>query len=538
VLNTPQSESPIRNAQRAPESAIRNFDMLGSILLIIAVVGMVAVAWRSPSAQGYYDMHRAETLLGQGRYSQAQSLLEETLLTYDSPQLRLDLSYAYLARRDAERAERQARLALDGALPELKAAAWAQLGRVLAFAGRDTEALDAWAASSQAAAPYPDIQPVNQAARSALWHTAMIYWSQADWDTARHYLEALSAGTDVYASSARVKLAQLLAPTQQNLPIPSPSQGNASGNAQAAIPNLRVPGLGEGLPADEMDRTITNLRLAAGQVKQAAQNGANEAEINTIWGGSFLQQGEDKLARDYLQRALSTAPDYEPTHARLALALLNLGQSDAAFQHLDTAVRLDASDPLPHHVLATLYVQSADWKRAKEQLDIIRRLEPAGVEMHLQWAEYYRLLGEYDQAENEYIDAANLQVSGAAAPSGTNAPLTLARFYTDVRGFGCEKGLPAGRQSLALHPDDPASFDAVGWALMLCKQPKDAVSGLEEAVKVAPDVPRYRLHLAKVYAALGRYADAREQYDWVLDLDPGGPLERLALNDLVLLPRN
>jgi len=106
-----------------------------------------------------------------------------------------------------------------------------------------------------------------------------------------------------------------------------------------------------------------------------------------------------------------------------------------------------------------------------------------------------------------------------------------------VRGFGCEKGLPAARASLALHPDDPASFDAVGWALMLCNQPRDALRGLEGAVRAAPNVPRYHLHLAKAYKALGRYADAREQYNRVLDLDPGGPLERLALDDLVRLPR-
>ena len=283
----------------------------------------------------------------------------------------------------------------------------------------------------------------------------MIYWSRADWDTARHDLEALSSGADIYALSARIKLAQFLLPTQPNMPIPLPSQDRAAGNLQTAIPDLRVPGLSEGLSTVEMAQITTNLRLAAAQARQSAQKGAGEAEIDTTWGGSYLQQGEYKLARDYLQRALTGNSDYEPAHARLALAQLNLGEGDAASQHLDAAVRLDPTDPLPHHVLAIFYVQRAEWDRAKEQLDVLRKLEPGGVEMHLQWADYYRLLGEYDQAENEYIDAANLQVSGAAAPGGTNAPLTLARFYTDVRGFGCEKGLPAGRRVARPPPQRP-----------------------------------------------------------------------------------
>jgi Tfp pilus assembly protein PilF len=519
------------------ESKTQNRDTLASILLIVTVVGLVAVAWGSPSAQGYYEMRRAETLLVERRYSQAQTLLEQTLPIYDSPQIRLDLSYAYLARRDAVRAERQARIALADAPPYLRTAAWAQLGRVLSFAGRDAEALDAWAEAQKAATPYNDIDSVGYEARSALWHSAMTHWSQADWVSARSDLEKLSSGTDIYAMSARVRLIQLLAPAQHSVVLPSTGDINAIPNPQSPIPQLNVPGLSEGLSVGEMEQVIADLSAVYAQAENAAQNGSGEAEISTIWGGSYLQQGENRLAREYLEGALAFNPDYEPAHARLALALLNLGDEQAASQHMDTAVRLDASDPLPHHLLARLHIQQSDWVRAEEQLTILRKLEPSSVEVHLQWAEYYRLQGEYDKAENEYIDAANLQISGVAAPSGTNAPLILAHFYTDVRGFGCEKGLPAARQSLALHPNDPASFDAIGWALMLCKQPRDALSGLEEAVKAAPDVPRYRLHLAKIYSALGRYADAREQYGWVLDLDPGGLLERPALDDLVALPK-
>jgi tetratricopeptide (TPR) repeat protein len=505
------------------------------LLLVAGLVGAVALAWNGRAGQGSYAEHRAETLLSEGRYSDAQAMLEPTLLMYDAPQERLALSYAYLARRDAVRAERQARIALNIASPPLQAAAWAQLGRVLAFEGRDSEALEAWKMAQQAAAPYSNIKSVSEQARSALWHTVMTHWSQADWKAARSDLEALATGTDVYAQSARVKLAELLAPGDPNMPLPTINKLAATGTSP--VPDLRVPGLGEGLTDDEMAQVMANLRQAQAAASAAKQSGQSQASIDTIWGGSYLQQGENDLALDALRKALSQDPNYEPAHARLALALLNLGEGDSASKEIDTAVRLDASDPLPHHVLANLDIQREQWDQAQQQLTILRQLEPTSVETYLQWAEYYRLLGEYNQAENQYIEAANLQLSGVAPPSDTNAPLTLSHFYTDVRGFGCEKGLPAARESLALHPDDPASFDAVGWSLMLCGQPKDALSGLEGAVKAAPDVPRYHLHLAKVYSALGRYADAREQYNWVLDLDPGGPLERLALDGIVLLPR-
>ncbi|MEO8287390.1 MAG: tetratricopeptide repeat protein [Chloroflexota bacterium] len=517
--------------------ALRGLEIAGSVMLIVGLGLLIAVAWNSKPSEGYYAMYRAESLLSDGRYTGAQSLLERTLPIYNSPQLRLDLSYAYLARRDDVRAERQARIALAEAPPPLQAAGWAQLGRVLLFAGRDTEAMAALDEAQKRAALYPDDQAVVAQRRSALWHAAMVHWSRGEWQAAEQSLDELAHGSGIYAESARVKLAQLLAPEQADMALPAIDDLEDGISAGSPVPAMRVPGVVEGLSHEEMQAILSNLRLAQGEAARAAQSGASEAAVETIWGGSFLQQGENRLARQYLERAVLHQPDYAPAHSRLALALLNLAEPEAAFEHLQTAIRLDGLDALAHNVMARLYMQQRDWDRALEQLTILRRLEPSEVEVHLQWAEYYRLQGEYEQAENEYVDAANLQIAGVAASGGSNAPLILARFYTDVRGFGCEKGLPAARQSLALYPDDPASFDAVGWSLVLCKETQQAVSGLEGAVKLAPDVARYRLHLAKAYMELGRNDDAREQYGWVLDLDPGGPLERLAMSDLVKLPR-
>ncbi|MGA7730592.1 MAG: hypothetical protein WCD37_04905, partial [Chloroflexia bacterium] len=104
--------------------------VLGRWLLISAMSLAILSAWlNNPRADGHYALGRANSLLREGRYSQAMSLLEETLKTYQGPQVRLSLSYAYLARRDPVRAERQARLALPLASPPLRPLALAQLGR-------------------------------------------------------------------------------------------------------------------------------------------------------------------------------------------------------------------------------------------------------------------------------------------------------------------------------------------------------------------------------------------------------------------------
>lgn len=523
--------------------------ILGRWLLLLTLILAVATAWlNNPKADGFYALGRANSLLRDGRYSPAMALLEETLKTYQGPQIRLSLSFAYLARRDEVRAERQVRIALPTASPPLRPLLLAQLGRVLRFAGRGDEALAAFASAEEEAASYPAADPVREAVRSAHWHEAMIYWARGDWTAARDRLERLTSGSDRYAMASRVRLAQLLAPTDSaatsRLAVEA-RQLLAKPEATLSIPNMRVPGLSEGLSNGEAERSLTTLDAARLEVSSLTQLGSDQVSIWVLWGGAYLQMGEPLLARQYLEMALVSQPDSASAHARLGLALFTLGDAETALEHVETAVTLDTDDPLPRHILARIYTALGDWDEAEAQLQALNRLQPDGVETHLEWAQFYRLQGEYDLAEGEYIDAVNAQITASVLPPGsllggveeeTNAGLLLARFYTDIRGFGCEKGLPAARQAVVLRPDDPAGFDAVGWALVICNRPADALSTLEEAVRRSPDQPRYHFHLARAYRDLERYADAREQYNITMDLDPKGSWEYLALTDLVAFP--
>jgi tetratricopeptide (TPR) repeat protein len=521
---------------------------LGSVALVAALVLVIWLAWHgNPSADASYTLGRANGLLQQSRYGEAQALLEGTLKTFTGPQVRLSLSYVYLAQRNVELAERQARLALVDASPPLRPLILTQLGRVLRFAGRADDALLVWNQATQESASYPESPQATLAGRSALWQTAMTQWARQDWDASRSTLQELAGENDLYGRSADVKLAQLLAPGDPDGSLNMEARAKASGDSpmRPAIPDLRVPGLAEGLPGDVITSTLTTLDNARAQVAQALSRGDPEAAIRTLWAGMYLQQGENGLAQSLLEKV---KPDYAPAQTRLALAMLNQGDTAGALPHLQKSIALDGRDPLTRHVLVRLYTAKGDWALAEEQLRVLDTLEPDGIETHLDWAEFYRLQGDFDKAEGEYIAATNAQIvaSTLAASGGqsqdadgstANAALTLARFYTDVRGLGCDKGLPAARQVILLRPTDPDSLDAVGWALVLCGQSSQALSSLEGAIARAPDVPRYRFHLARAYAGLARYADAREQFARVRDLDPGGPWEKLALTAMVSLPR-
>ena len=178
--------------------------------------------------------------------------------------------------------------------------------------------------------------------------------------------------------------------------------------------------------------------------------------------------------------------------------MLNQGDAEGALPHLQKSIALDGRDPLNAACTGPRCIRlRSDWALAEEQLRILDTLEPDGIETHLDWAEFYRLQGDFDKAEGEYIAATNAQiVAGTLAGSGqsqdaeirysANAALTLARFYTDVRGQGATRAclLPATGCPAAHRPD---SLDAVGWALVLCGQSSQALSSLEGAIARAPD---------------------------------------------------
>jgi tetratricopeptide (TPR) repeat protein len=506
--------------------------------LVAALALAIFSAWNSPESNGRYAVRQADALLREGRFTQASSLLERTLVTYDSPQLRLGLSYAYIARRDIERAERQGSLALASAPPSMRPAAWAQLGRVSLFAGRPDEALAAWEQSVSAAARYGPDTPAQLAARSSRWHTAILHWRRGDWEAARRTLESLLGGEDVYSASAGVKLAQLLAPTDPTRSLrlldDAELKKDISAGSRKLIPDLRVPGLDEGLPPEALTSTVETLRQTHKEVAGVERGEDGEALAHALWGNAYLKMGEPALAKMHLEEAVRLQANFADAHARLGLALLDMGDPEAARSHLLQAVKLDPRQPLSRQVLARLHTQRAEWELAEGEFQAWRDLEPGSVDLHLQLAEYYRLRGLYEEAEDEYLNA--VEVQRAAPPEqvtpGNDAGLALARFYSDVRGQGCEKGLPLAKDAVSRHPNDPASLDAIGWSLVLCRASRDALPALESAVSIATDVPRYHYHLAKAYAALGRYTEAREHYTWVMDLDPTGPWERLARSEL------
>jgi tetratricopeptide (TPR) repeat protein len=77
------------------------------------------------------------------------------------------------------------------------------------------------------------------------------------------------------------------------------------------------------------------------------------------------------------------------------------------------------------------------------------------------------------------------------------------------------------REGVRLEPQSALAWQRLGLTLLFAlAQPAEAVTALEEAVKLAPEGAEARLGLAQALAAAGRTAEAAAAFDEALRLDP------------------
>ena len=82
--------------------------------------------------------------------------------------------------------------------------------------------------------------------------------------------------------------------------------------------------------------------------------------------------------------------------------MLGEGDQANALSQLHKAIALDGQRPLPHYLMARIYVQRQDWNSASAELSTLKKLDPNSATLHLQLADYYTQRGGYDLAEGEY----------------------------------------------------------------------------------------------------------------------------------------
>ena len=276
-----------------------------------------------------------------------------------------------------------------------------------------------------------------------------------------------------------------------------------------------------------------------------------------------VQAGALDDAIRLLERATEEDPANLAAHRNLALALIDAGRPDEAISALQALARLDPADAWTQLELGRLFgvrgrfdLSLAHLERAVElaprhkqarvelglalaragrprealpQFETALDIDPFFTEVHNHQALVLAAMGRPDEG------AQLLRKRLAAAPGDGAAARALSRILRQQQGF--DEARRVLTAALATAPSDPRDEGALrlelGRLLALGNQPARALSELNRARRLAPELFEAAFLAGLVYAELGRLDDAATAHAAALEARPDFGPARLALGEVL-----
>jgi tetratricopeptide (TPR) repeat protein len=226
------------------------------------------------------------------------------------------------------------------------------------------------------------------------------------------------------------------------------------------------------------------------------------------------------------QRSLLLHPGYVEARAYLGLALDQIGQN--GYEHLAEAESAYPNAALPHLFLGMHWSARGELSQAQLELEIAVGLDPENPSAWAELGSVYAQQGLVVEAKSAFIQAATL------APSEWEFWFLLAQFSLNLEIEIADLGIPAARNLISLDPDDPRSYDLLGYAHFLNGNIQLAERLLLESISLQPSLASAQYHLGQLRRWQGELAQSQAAFELALQLDPNGPIGELARRALGL----
>jgi tetratricopeptide (TPR) repeat protein len=236
---------------------------------------------------------------------------------------------------------------------------------------------------------------------------------------------------------------------------------------------------------------------ALGLMLVLTRPGANELAV-----GSSAYPGELSAARvgDYLMQL------------RAATAAYRAQRFAEAIQAFETAIALQASEPLTYRYLAELYWRTGSLEQAQQAVRSLASALPHAYALD-QVGRAYEEDGLTWLATQVYREAVGLD------PQFPGARYNLGRAYLEAGQL--ERGIGEMQATLRLYPDFPEAHQALGMAYVEQGRVDDALVHLQRALALAPDLTVVRNYLGRMYLAQGRLEEAIQTFRSLVERVPG-----------------
>jgi len=294
----------------------------------------------------------------------------------------------------------------------------------------------------------------------------------------------------------------------------------------------------ERLWRDALEKTPNNPRaydnLAAALY---AEGSARRVEAESLWARAIaidstyvsawgnlaqlqIDEGRTAAARATLERGTQINPQSVDLTQRMGGLLAREGDT-TSIAYLE---RIASSTSVTDESLMTLgdaYVRAGRMNDAVTTLERVLRLNPGR-------ADAAALLGAiFEQANRFDVAVPYLQ---RAVQNGDTNPMTFALLSLALAQAGRpEPSIDAARRAAAFRSSDAKVYLAIGQAMFGLQQGPQAMTYLEEAVRLAPLNPEALTRLGIVKAASGDVPAAKDAFERALRVAPGYPPARQAL---------
>jgi len=190
-----------------------------------------------------------------------------------------------------------------------------------------------------------------------------------------------------------------------------------------------------------------------------------------------------------------------------------LGQLGPAEQSLKRALQLDPQNFSTYELLGNLYFREKATDKAIAEFQEAVRVNPKSVGTWTALGMLHYHLSQFKPAEKDYESA--LAIDPSAGVAANNLPWLYCEHGGDM-----DKALELARRAKQALPNVPQVSATLAWIYYKRRLYNSAVPLLQEAVREQPKDAQFRFELAASLLGAGKEAQARQELDVALQLDP------------------
>jgi tetratricopeptide (TPR) repeat protein len=289
-----------------------------------------------------------------------------------------------------------------------------------------------------------------------------------------------------------------------------------------------------------------DLMNAESLYRQILDENPDHADALHLIGVIAYQSGNNSLAVEYIQKAITINSSVSFYHNNIGNALLNLNQNNRAVDCFQEAIRLMPENIEAHNNLGNAFRSQGKINAALEQYRKTIQLNPEYAAAYNNAANLLKSMGVIDEAISLYQKAIELM------PESAESYFNLGQIYEILDR--CEEAAKYFREAIKINADFAEAYNDLGNVLKKQGKCEEAVTQYYNAIKVKPGFAEaysnlgdtYRIqgefdeaidhcqkalklkqdfalalvNLGNVYIDRGSYNEAFEQYQKAIDIDP------------------